>query len=37
LEARLKSFVGVIETGLFLGLASAVIVGRPTGVEVIER
>jgi ribose 5-phosphate isomerase A len=37
LEARLKAAVGVIETGLFLGLASSIIVGRSTGVDVIER
>jgi ribose 5-phosphate isomerase A len=37
LEARLSSIVGVVETGLFVGLASTVMVGRPAGVEVIER
>ena len=37
LEARLSSVVGVVETGLFLGLASIVVVGRPAGVELIER
>jgi len=37
LEARLSSIVGVVETGLFVGLASKVMVGRPEGVEVIER
>ena len=35
LEARLSSIVGVIETGLFIGLASTVMVGRPAGVEII--
>lgn len=37
LEARLSSVVGVVETGLFLGLASAIVVGCPAGVEFIER
>jgi len=37
LEARLSATVGVIESGLFIGLASKIVVGRPTGVEVIER
>jgi ribose 5-phosphate isomerase A len=36
LEARLAAIVGVIESGLFLGLASKVIVGSQHGVEVIE-
>ncbi len=36
LEARLAAVVGVVETGLFLGLASTVIVGSRRGVEVIE-
>jgi ribose 5-phosphate isomerase A len=37
LELRLKSIVGVVECGLFLGLAAQVCVGRPSGVAVIER
>ena len=37
LEARLSAVVGVIETGLFIGLASTIMVGRPAGVEIIER
>ena len=36
-KARLSAIVCVIESGLFIGLASKIIVGRPTGVEVIER
>ncbi len=36
LEARLAAIVGVVESGLFLGLASKVIVGSRHGVEVIE-
>ncbi len=36
LDAQIAGIVGVVETGLFLGLASAVIVGRSTGVEVLE-
>lgn len=37
LEARLSALVGVVETGLFIDLASRIMVGRPTGVEVIEK
>jgi ribose 5-phosphate isomerase A len=37
LEAELSAIVGVIETGLFLGLASMVVVGRSTGIEVMKR
>ena len=37
LEARLATVVGVVETGLFLGLASMIVAGRPTGVEIVER
>jgi ribose 5-phosphate isomerase A len=36
LEAELSATVGVVETGLFLGLASMVIVGRPAGIEVMK-
>jgi ribose 5-phosphate isomerase A len=37
LEATLSGIVGVVETGLFLGLASMVVVGRSTGIEVMQR
>lgn len=37
LEARLSAIVGVVENGLFVGMASKIMVGRPTGVEVMER
>lgn len=37
LEARLSAIIGVVESGLFIGLASKIVVGRPGGVEVIER
>jgi ribose 5-phosphate isomerase A len=37
LEARLSSIVGVVETGIFIGMASTIVVGRTAGVEVIER
>jgi ribose 5-phosphate isomerase A len=37
LEARLVSVLGVVETGLFIGLASTIVVGRPAGIEIIER
>lgn len=37
LETRLSAIVGVIESGLFVGLTSKVVVGRPIGVEVFDR
>ena len=37
LEARLSAVVGVVESGLFVGLASKAVVGRPGGVDVIEK
>lgn len=37
LAAKLAGIVGVIETGLFLGLASIVVVGNSTGIEVMKR
>jgi len=37
LEAELSSLVGVVESGLFIGLASRVIVAGAPGVEMIER
>jgi ribose 5-phosphate isomerase A len=37
LDRRLKAIVGVVETGLFLGLASRVLVGTPDGVRVLDR
>jgi len=35
-NAGIKAIPGIVETGLFLGLASRIIVGCPTGVEVID-
>jgi ribose 5-phosphate isomerase A len=37
LKGRLSAIIGVVESGLFIGLASKIVVDRPTGVEVIER
>lgn len=37
LQRRLRDIVGVIETGLFIGLASRVIVGATDGIEILER
>jgi ribose 5-phosphate isomerase A len=37
LEAELSSIVGVVESGLFIGLASRVIVAGDSGVEIMER
>jgi ribose 5-phosphate isomerase A len=36
LEARLSAVVGVVETGLFIGMTAAVAVGRAAGVEVVR-
>jgi ribose 5-phosphate isomerase A len=36
LEARLSGLVGVVESGLFIGLASRVIVAGAGGIETIE-
>jgi ribose 5-phosphate isomerase A len=36
LDARLKSVVGVFETGLFIGLCDVLVVGRAQGVDQIE-
>jgi ribose 5-phosphate isomerase A len=37
LERRLAATTGVVESGLFLGLASRVIVGAGTGVKLLDR
>jgi ribose 5-phosphate isomerase A len=37
LERRLAAMVGVVETGLFVGIASRAIVGTPTGAQMLER
>lgn len=37
LEARLSAIIGVVESGLFVGLASKIIVGRSAGVEIMAR
>jgi ribose 5-phosphate isomerase A len=37
LEPRLAAITGVVESGLFLGLASRVIVGTGTGVKLLDR
>ena len=37
LQARLKSLTGVVETGLFVGIATAVIAGTPDGLKILER
>lgn len=37
LHARIKAVVGVVETGLFIGMASRVIVGTPQGPRILER
>lgn len=36
-QARLKAVVGVVETGLFINLASRVIAGTPSGPRILER
>jgi len=37
LQAALKSLVGVVETGLFIGLATDVIIARADGIEVVRK
>jgi len=37
LEARLLGRAGIVGTGLFLGVANQVIIGRADGVEVLTR
>ena len=37
LHARLKSLVGVVETGLFIGMATRVIAGTQAGPRILER
>lgn len=36
-ETRLRSLPAVVESGLFLGMAQAVVVGKTAGVELLER
>jgi ribose 5-phosphate isomerase A len=33
---RLKATVGVVEHGLFLGMANRVVIGGPEGIEILE-
>jgi ribose 5-phosphate isomerase A len=37
LQARLKAITGVVETGLFVGLATQAMIGREDGVDILER
>jgi len=37
LEARLSAVVGVVETGLFIGMAATVVVGGASGVAILGR
>lgn len=37
LDRRLKAVVGVVETGLFIGMASTVIVGTRSGIRTLQR
>jgi ribose 5-phosphate isomerase A len=37
LEAELDRIVGVVEHGLFIGIASQVLVGGPSGVRILDR
>jgi ribose 5-phosphate isomerase A len=37
LEARLRATVGVVDCGLFVGLATEIVVGHTAGAEVIKR
>jgi ribose 5-phosphate isomerase A len=37
LQARLKAITGVVETGLFVGLATTIVAGTPDGLITLER
>jgi ribose 5-phosphate isomerase A len=37
LQAKLKAITGVVETGLFIGLATQAMIGREGGVEILAR
>lgn len=37
LDQRLRRRAGVVETGLFLGMADRVLIGNPEGVEILDR
>ena len=37
LQADLDPIVGVVEHGLFIGIASQALVGGPTGVRIMDR
>ena len=37
LHSRLKSITGVVETGLFIGIATRVVAGTPEGLKTLER
>jgi ribose 5-phosphate isomerase A len=37
LDAKLRARAGIIETGFFLGLATILVIGRASGVEVLRR
>ena len=37
LQARLKGITGVVETGLFVGIATTIIAGTPDGLKTLER
>jgi ribose 5-phosphate isomerase A len=37
LEARLSATIGVVETGLFIGMASTALVAMPDGVRRLDR
>jgi ribose 5-phosphate isomerase A len=37
LERQLAAVIGVVESGLFIGRADTVIIGRPSGVEILGK
>ncbi len=37
LQARLAAMIGIVESGLFVGLADTVVIGGRSGIEIIER
>jgi len=37
LDAELKQITGVVETGLFIGIADTIIIGRKDGTEILIK
>jgi ribose 5-phosphate isomerase A len=37
LQAQLAAMIGIVESGLFVGLADTIVVGGRSGIEIVER